>query len=76
MTRVVGLDVGPDHLMRGWMMTRVEGLAVDPGMFIGTQVGGPGLHLLVPVFWIYIIAFAPHPSRLRGAPHPSRAGRG
>ena len=54
------------------MMTRVEGLAVDPDMISGPQVGGPDLHLLVPEPWIFIIGFAPHPAGVPdGAPHPS-----
>ena len=58
------------------MMTRVEGLAVYPDMISGPQVGGPDLHLLVAI-WIYIIAFAPHPTDdSEGAPHPTQSGRG
>ena len=52
-------------------MTRVEGLAVDPDTISGPL--GKGFHLLPPVFWIYIIAFAPHPSRSwRGGHYPGR----
>ena len=59
------------------MMTRVEGLAVDPDMISGPQVGGPDLHLLVPAPWIFIIGFAPHLAGVPdGAPHPSQSGRG
>ena len=60
-------------------MTRGEGLAVDPDMICGPQVGGPDLHLLVPAPWIFIIAFCSASGRCTGrgaASESERKGRG
>ena len=56
-------------------MTRVEGLAVDPDMISGPQVGGPDLHLLVPAPWIFIIAFCSASGRCTGRGAASESER-